>query len=234
MKATNRPVRPPTLPNASAAPFAALVMAGPAAAVTRERPSEALAVYSEALAVYSDAVAEALLAALLAVSAAFVVVEVDSKRTMRRPSPRPARLDTRANDIVVLVGVGAREPKVVAWVGGRSERWAVRRGLVAAEMGADEIDRARTSLRISRSWAIETGLGFEKFWEARKISKSWPQNSGCDAANQGAQLEEELGHHAAGRKLSGCSQAAERLSPFNTLSTGTDPTRRPINTGRRQ
>lgn len=178
-KATNRPVRPPTLPNASAAPFAALVMAGPAAAVTRERPSEALAVYSEALAVYSDAVAEALFAAFLAVSAAFVVVEVDSKRTMRRPSPRPARLDTRANDIVCIEGRGgrAREPKVVAWVGGRSGRWAERRGLVAAKDGCGR-NRARTSLRISRSWAIETGLGFEKFWEARKISKSWPQNSG--------------------------------------------------------
>lgn len=141
IKATSRPVRPPTLPNASAAPFAALEMAGPAAAVTRDRPSDALAVYSEALAVYSDAVAEALLAAFLAVSAAFVVVEVDSKRTMRRPSPRPALLDTRANDIV-LIGGGAREPTRgrSGGLGGWAIRGrAVRRGLVAAEMVAGEV-----------------------------------------------------------------------------------------------
>lgn len=116
-------MRPPTLPNASAAPFAALEMAGPAAAVTRERPSEALAVYSEALAVYSDAVAEALFAAFLAVSAAFVVVEVDSKRTMRRPSPRPARLDTRANDIV-LRGLGWERGSEGAQSGGLGG-WAI-------------------------------------------------------------------------------------------------------------
>jgi len=94
IKATNRPVRPPTRPSAPVTPFAALVIAGPAADVTRERPCDALAVYS-------DAVDEALLAACLAVSVAFVVVEVDSKRTMRRPSERPDRLDTRANDILI-------------------------------------------------------------------------------------------------------------------------------------
>ncbi len=66
-------------------------MAGPAAAVTRDRLSVALAVTSDALAETSDAV-------FFAVSAAFVVV-VDSKRTMLRPIVRPDRLMTRANDI---------------------------------------------------------------------------------------------------------------------------------------
>lgn len=66
-------------------------MAGPAAAVTRDRPCWALAEYS-------DAVAEALLAACLAVSLAFVAV--DSKRTMRRPVERADRLVTRANDMM--------------------------------------------------------------------------------------------------------------------------------------
>ena len=76
-------------------------MAGPAAAVTRDRLSVALAVTSDALAETSDAV-------FFAVSAAFVVV-VDSKRTMVRPIERPDRLMTRANDILERVsGEGER------------------------------------------------------------------------------------------------------------------------------
>jgi hypothetical protein len=92
-KAINRPVRPPTRPSALETPFAALAMAGPAADETRESPSEALAVYS-------DAVDEALDAACLAASLAFCV-EVDSKRTMRRPTERPDRLVTRAKDMAI-------------------------------------------------------------------------------------------------------------------------------------
>jgi len=91
--ATRRPVRPPTRPSAPETPFAALAMAGPAADVTRDRPCWAFTVYS-------DAVADALLAACLAVSPA--LVDVDSKRTMKRPVERADLLVTRANDMVDL------------------------------------------------------------------------------------------------------------------------------------
>lgn len=47
--ATNLPVRPPTRPRALDRPFAAPVMAGPAAEVTRDRPSAALVLYSSAV-----------------------------------------------------------------------------------------------------------------------------------------------------------------------------------------
>ena len=100
-KPTRRPVGPPTRLSAPETPLAALAMAGPAAAVTRDRPSVALAVTSDALAETSDAV-------FFAVSAAFVVV-VDSKRTMLRPIERPDRLMTRAKDILEQVsGEGKR------------------------------------------------------------------------------------------------------------------------------
>lgn len=93
MKPTSLPVRPPTLLNDSATPFAAPVMAGPAVAVTLERPWAALVEYSETVA---ETLAAVSLAVSLAVSPAFsvaffaFVLAVDSNlRAAMRPQAAP-------------------------------------------------------------------------------------------------------------------------------------------------
>jgi hypothetical protein len=76
MNAISRPVRPPIFPRAFPTPLAAPLIAGPAAEVTLDRPSEALLLYSAA----DD---EALEAVSFAASVAFEVV--DSNLAVVRP-----------------------------------------------------------------------------------------------------------------------------------------------------
>lgn len=71
MKAINRPVRPPIFPRALEALLAAPLIAGPAAEVTLDRPSEAFDRYSAAVSDAFDAV-------FFAASVALAVV--DSQR----------------------------------------------------------------------------------------------------------------------------------------------------------
>lgn len=166
-------------------------MAGPAAEVTRERPSVALEETS-------DAVDEALEAVCLAASAAFVVV-LDSKRTMRRPIERPDRLMTRANDIVDAGLLGAEGEKTK-----KADR-GMRNSAGGAEMGGRGAAGERVRMRMAAVWELGSakeryraawsrmGPEIEKNWigEARKISKGVVgdcQVLGNDAANQKAEL----------------------------------------------
>jgi hypothetical protein len=139
-------------------------MAGPAAAVTRDRPCWALDVYS-------DAVAEALEAVCFAVSAAFVVVEVDSKRTMRRPIERPDRLVTRAKDMIA-----GKSPARDAWTDGGSERREWRGDGGRASAGGSGVVRDITEITAS----CRCFPNCQKNWpaEARKKSLPW---FGCRA-----------------------------------------------------
>lgn len=86
-------MRPPTLPRALDMPFAAPAIAGPAAEVTRDRPSAALVLYSAAV--------------FLAVSAVFCAVEDSKRRAMAVLSGRGRRRSgrARAEDIVLCVFV---------------------------------------------------------------------------------------------------------------------------------
>jgi len=76
MKAINLPVLPPIFPKAFPRPLAAPLIAGPAAELTLDRPSEALLLYSEAVCDAFDAVS-------LAASVAFEAV--DSNLALVRP-----------------------------------------------------------------------------------------------------------------------------------------------------
>jgi hypothetical protein len=87
MKPMNRPVRPPTLPRALDTPLAAPAIAGPAALVTRERPSAALAAVS------------------FAASVAFWVA-VDSNRTAMRVGSMEVDLVLKAEDRMIERAVG--------------------------------------------------------------------------------------------------------------------------------
>lgn len=188
MKPTRRPVRPPTRPSAPDTPFAALEMAGPAAAVTRDK-------LCVAFAVASDTVDEALETVCLAVSAAFVVVVVDSKRTMVRPTERPDRLMTRANDILVVWLVGGRlgrgegkrdHCQSVGWNDRKEKKIELGR---AARRTAGARPRSDCGRRPSgRSWVQRTisrtvgrdGPEVEKNWKARKKRRWWlPGFSAC-------------------------------------------------------
>lgn len=92
MKAISLPVLPPIRPRALLNPFAAPLIAGPAAELTLERPSEALLLKSDAVSDAFDAESFAASVALLA---------VDSKRAGVRPKGSFADRRKTARDTVI-------------------------------------------------------------------------------------------------------------------------------------
>ena len=93
MKAMTLPVRPPSFPRVLVTPLAAPMMAGPAALVTRERPSEAFAVV------------------FFAVSAAFcaaLLVEVLSRRRVATRRRIGERSMGRVRDIDIVEAIVCR------------------------------------------------------------------------------------------------------------------------------
>lgn len=140
-KAISLPVRPPTRPRVLERVLAYLARAGPAAELTRERPSEALVESSEALA-----------AVFLAASVAFSEV-VDSKRTARRPKVRAERRETRANDMFADRGWRRR---LTNWSvsrrgAGRSGSLAVR-GRKGPEKGCGDVGGESEAFACAGEW----------------------------------------------------------------------------------
>jgi len=103
MKAIKRPVRPPTFPRALPKPFAALLIAGPAAEETLERPPEAFDLNSLALCDAFDAVSFAASVTLLAVDSNLAAVRptgslADRLKTARESAVDMLRGDSHSND----------------------------------------------------------------------------------------------------------------------------------------
>jgi hypothetical protein len=161
-------------------------MAGPAADVTRERPSAALELAAEAV--------------CLAASAAFVVVLVDSKRTILRPIERPDRLMTKANDIFGSGFLGERKGmgESFAELISRSRMRISAGGAEEEEDGAPAEEQLRMGGRVG-AWVRrrndiaqlgQDGAGDrEKLEGSEDFERRWPahcQLLGKKAANQRA------------------------------------------------
>jgi hypothetical protein len=93
MKAINRPVRPPIFPRAFPTPLAAPLIAGPAAEVTLDSPSEALLLYSAAFSEAFEAVSLAASVAFEAVDSNLAVVRPKGSWVVRRKTAREATKD---------------------------------------------------------------------------------------------------------------------------------------------
>jgi hypothetical protein len=93
MKAINRPVRPPIFPRAFPTPLAAPLIAGPAAELTLDRPSEALLLYSAADDEALEAVSFAASVAFEAVDSNLAVVRPMGSLVERRKTARDAAKD---------------------------------------------------------------------------------------------------------------------------------------------
>lgn len=169
-KATRRPVRPPTRPSAPDTPLAALAIAGPAVEATRDRPCVAL-----------EAAAEACAAACLADSAAFcvVVLAVDSKRAMVRPTVRPDRLMTRAKDILCVWVCGCMG---VCWVSKLLESGFLGEGKgrlsFGSQMRIPEGGAENRGFGTAEEQLMDGGRGWELGSAKRTISRTLGRGTG--------------------------------------------------------
>lgn len=93
MNEINRPVRPPIFPRAFPTPLAAPLIAGPAAEVTLDRPSEALLLYSAAFSVALEAVSFAASVAFEAVDSNLAVVRPMGSFAVRLKTARDTAKD---------------------------------------------------------------------------------------------------------------------------------------------